>query len=486
MGAGFIADRTEAESDDVVLSLKYPDVIPVGSSCEVAETRRKLMVTRESAYKNNLDLVAEGIGYRKQIATLLGYPSWAHYVTETRMSGSPEKVTAFMAGIQQMAGPGFKADMESLRAAKVAHLIERGECTDADADAVTVEAWDLSFYHNLVLKRDYGVNTEKIKEYFPLDHVVAVTMETYQDLLGLTFTEIPQGQFDTWFDGVRLFHVKDTASGEQMGHFYLDLHPRDGKYGHAAIFHLLKRSGSQTPVDCMLTNLPPPSKDGTPALLRHSNVVTFFHEFGHIMHGLCAEGDGNATSLAKCPRDFVEAPSQMLENWCWQKSVLEKLSKHYVTGEQLPEALLGSMIAAKNVHEAAFMMRQIYLGTLDLEIHGAAPPGSAAELQQLVDRIRPAISGIANPPGANMLRNFGHLMNQYSAAYYGYLWAEVISADMFATKFEADCMSKEAGMAYRKQVLAVGGTGRIMDHLTTFLGRAPQQTAFLKSRGMIA
>ena len=126
---------------------------------------------------------------------------------------------------------------------------------------------------------------------------------------------MPQGCFQAWHPSVRLFVVHDTASSVRVGHFYLDLHPRDGKYGHAAIFHLLKRQGSQTPVDCMLCNLPGPSPDGKPALLRHADVVTFFHEFGHIMHGLCSEGEGNSTRLAKCPRDFVEAPSQMLENW---------------------------------------------------------------------------------------------------------------------------------------------------------------------------
>jgi Zn-dependent oligopeptidase len=203
--------------------------------------------------------------------------------------------------------------------------------------------------------------------------------------------------------------------------------------------------------------------------------VTFFHEFGHIMHGLCSEGDGNSTHLAKCPRDFVEAPSQMLENWCWQPAVLKRLSRHYETGEALPDKMREAMLAAKNVHASVGITRQVtpaserpswrppgshasprlralrrlrsatrsprtpccairlgrvcvvqvYLASLDLAIHARAPPTSAAELQALVDRMRPEITGVANPPGANFLRSFGHLMNQYSAAYYGYMWAEV-------------------------------------------------------------
>ena len=204
------------------------------------------------------------------------------------------------------------------------------------------------------------------------------------------------------------------------------------------------------------------------------------------MHGLCSEGDGNSTRLAKCPRDFVEAPSQMLENWCWQASILDRLSKHHETGEPLPSSVREALIKAKNVHESVGMLRQIYLATLDLTIHSKSPPTSAEGLQELVDRIRPEITGIRNPTGANMLRSFGHLMNQYSAAYYGYMWAEVISADMFATRFEGDCMSLEAGMAYRKQVLGPGGTGKIMEHLTGFLGgRPPKQEPFLKARGIL-
>jgi thimet oligopeptidase len=204
------------------------------------------------------------------------------------------------------------------------------------------------------------------------------------------------------------------------------------------------------------------------------------------MHALCSEGVGNMTHLAKCPRDFVEAPSQMLENWCWQKEVLQRMSKHYETGQLLPDAMLQSMIRAKHANVAFGSLRQIYLARLDLKIHGPDPPQDAAGLQQLVDELRPQITLIDNPPGNNMLRTFGHLMNQYSASYYGYMWAEVLSADMFATRFEAEgVMNPNVGMEYRKLILAPGGTHNITDHLTKFLGRPPSNEAFLKSRGIL-
>mmetsp|Transcript_12431 Transcript_12431/g.18642 ORF Transcript_12431/g.18642 Transcript_12431/m.18642 type:complete len:734 (+) Transcript_12431:48-2249(+) len=478
----FIQERLGKDVEGkCTISLKYPDIIPIGQTCEVAETRRLVSEAREgvNAYKNNLDLVAEGVQLRKKIATLLGYPSWAEYICTKRMSGSFQAVDEFLTNLQTKLEAAGKDDYETLL------QLKRDQCKDMDIvfDG-KLNAWDTGYYGNELLKSK-GVDSEKIREYFPLDHVVSTTMEIYQELLGLTFTELLQGTYWSWHKEVRCFHVKDTASDNSIGHFYLDLHPRDGKYGHAAIFHLVKHNSTHGAVDCMLCNLPA-STEGKPSLLRHQNVVTFFHEFGHIMHGLCSEGIGNSTRLAKCPRDFVEAPSQMLENWCWQKSILERLSKHYETGEKLPCAMLNDMIQAKHVNVAFGSLRQIYLSRLDLEIHGPRPPKTAEELQSLVDKLRPAITLVENPPGNNMLRTFGHLMNQYSASYYGYMWAEVLSADMFATRFEKEgVMNPKVGMDYRKMVLAPGGTHNITDHLTKFLGRPPSNEAFLKSRGIL-
>merc|ERR1712039_678096 len=177
-----------------------------------------------------------------------------------------------------------------------------------------------------------------------------------------------------------------------------------------------------------------------------------------------------------------------LENWCFDENVLEKLSSHIDTKEPLPKEMITKLLNAKNVDEGIFMLRQLYLGLLDLEIHGvdAEKYQTAKDLQDLVDRLRPEIALFENPPNCNMLRNFGHLMNQYSAAYYGYLWAEVLSADMFESIFKKDPFSKEAGMNYRKKVLGPGGVGKIAEHLENFLGHAPTQEPFLRARGIIS
>ena len=239
-----------------IVNVNHPRAVLVFSYCEVEASRQRLMQVRETAYANNLELVAEGVQLRRKTAGILGYPSWAHFVTETRMAGSPEAVVDFLAKIRSLATEGAKADLEELRLAKVAHLQERGELDAGNAAAVAavaVEAWDTSFYHNRILKQKYGADTEAVRQYFPLAHVVATTLQLYQELLGLVFTEVPKGAFQTWHEDVRLFvvhdevnNVVDTASaaaaategtsgspkanrGRRVGHFYLDLHPRDGK-----------------------------------------------------------------------------------------------------------------------------------------------------------------------------------------------------------------------------------------------------------------
>lgn len=248
----------------------------IGQTCEVAETRRQVIEAREgkNAYKNNLDLVAQGIQLRKQIASLLEYPSWAEYICAKRMSGSYQAVDDFLNNLQTKLTESGKKDRDLLLQLKHEHCKEAGQEFDGK-----LNAWDTGFYNNRLLKTKYGVDAEAIRQYFPLDHVVETTLEVYQELLGLTFQELPKGTYWSWHAQVRCFQVTDTESKNQLGFFYLDLHPRQGKYGHAAIFHLVKHNASQGAVDCMLCNLPPSTPE-KPSLLLHSNVVTFFHEFG--------------------------------------------------------------------------------------------------------------------------------------------------------------------------------------------------------------
>ena len=223
----FIKDRLgKDEEGKCTITLKYPDIIPIGQTCEVAETRKAVGEAREgpNAYKNNLDLVVQGIQLRKQIATLLGFPSWAEFICTKRMSGSYQAVDDFLSNLQSKVEAAGKDDYQTLLGLKEEYCKEHG----IEFDGI-LNAWDSSFYDNRLLKTKYGVDSEKIKEYFPLDHVVETTLGIYQELLGLTFDELPKGTYWSWHKEVMCFQVKDTASGKSIGHFYLDLHPRQGK-----------------------------------------------------------------------------------------------------------------------------------------------------------------------------------------------------------------------------------------------------------------
>jgi len=211
------------EEGKCTITLKYPDIIPIGQTCEVAETRKAVADAREgvNAYQNNLELVAKGIGLRKQIATLLGFPSWAEYICSKRMSGLYKAVDDFLTNLQNKLEWAGKEDYDTLLKLKEGHCKESGIEFDG-----MLNAWDTSFYGNRLLKTKYGVDSEAIKEYFPLDHVVATTLEIYQELLGLVFAELPQGTYWSWHTEVQCFRVKDKETGKHIGHFYFDLHPR--------------------------------------------------------------------------------------------------------------------------------------------------------------------------------------------------------------------------------------------------------------------
>jgi thimet oligopeptidase len=293
-GDDFIKERLgKDEEGKCTITLKYPDIIPIGSNCEVSETRRMVTEAREgvNAYKNNLELVAKGIGLRKEIASLLRYTSWAEYICSKRMSGSYKAVDDFLSSLESQVKESGAVDFKTILDLKKVHCEE----TKTEFDG-KLNAWDSGFYTNHLLKTKYGVDAEKIREYFPLDHVVETTLNIYQEILGLTFTELSKGTYWSWHKEVRCFDVKDTESSERIGFFYLDLHPREGKYGelirvihtrmrcvfsnapvcfvgHAAIFHLVKHGlNGIKAVDCMLCNLPASTSD-KPSLLRHQNVV---------------------------------------------------------------------------------------------------------------------------------------------------------------------------------------------------------------------
>jgi Zn-dependent oligopeptidase len=388
------------------------------------------------------------------------------------MAKTPAAVRDFLTDLGAKVTAKRDRDIDGLREAKRAHT------GDANAE---VRLWDWRFYHNYLMKTRYAVDDFEVAKYFPLDAVLDGLFDTMQTLLGVRFEAVEPAH--AWHPDVKLFRVIDATDNHEVAHFFMDLFPRPNKYGHAAAFTLvggrkLPDGSYQAPVSAIVANFTKPSVD-QPSLLRHTEVVTLFHEFGHILHQTLTSAQQLRFSGTRTERDFVEAPSQMLEHWVWRPEVLAGFSRHVETSEPLPKDLLDSMIAAKNLDSGVIAMRQLYFAELDMAYHGG---GGQKDTTAIAAQLHP-ISGFQAPEKTYWQAGFGHLFG-YDAGYYGYKWSEVFADDMF-TRFEAaGPLNQDLGLEYRRTVLERGGAvdGDVL--VRDFLGREPNSDAFLKNLGL--
>uniref|UniRef100_A0AAX7U2B9 Peptidase M3A/M3B catalytic domain-containing protein n=1 Tax=Astatotilapia calliptera TaxID=8154 RepID=A0AAX7U2B9_ASTCA len=446
----------EKDGDKLKVTLKYPHYFPTMKKCFVPETRQKLEEAFNSRCKEEERAVI--LKLKEKECQKRGLPfngelhAWdtRYYMTQVRA--------------QRMVGNGVLA-LDSR------HLISR------------ISVYLLLFLSCQVEETQYAVDQNLLKEYFPMEVVTQGLLDIYQELLGLSF-ELVDGAA-TWHPDVTLYCVKDRVTGQVVGQFYLDLYPREGKYGHAACFGLqpgclLSDGTRQMSVAAMVANFSKPTADA-PSLLQHDEVETYFHEFGHVMHQLCAQADYAMFSGTHVERDFVEAPSQMLENWVWEKEPLQRMSKHYKTRNPIPDELLDKLIKSRLANTGLFNLRQIVLAKVDQALHTRKGLDPAEEYGRLCQDIL----GIPASPGTNMPATFGHLAGGYDAQYYGYLWSEVFSMDMFYARFKQEgIMNPKVGLDYRKFILRPGGSEDASEMLRKFLGREPKQEAFLLSKGL--
>ena len=386
------------------------------------------------------------------------------------MAKSPDRVKEFYAGLR-----GSLTEKGAQELSEISNLLQ------ADVGEETVHVWDWGYYDTQQRKTKYGVDNFEVAKYFPLPQVLDGMLELTSEMFGITFREIEE--FDSWHDDVQLFAIDDVETGEELSRFYLDLFPREGKYGHAAEFPLLLsrrlEDGSyQNPLCAMVANFTKPTEDA-PSLLQHGEVETFFHEFGHVLHqnlGRTEMGRFGGTSVE---RDFVEAPSQIMQHWIWRSDVLKRFARHHETGEPIPDVLVDQLVAARNLNKGLFQLRQMQYGWWDQEMHS----GSDRDLQRIHEE-GSQISLMPTHEGTFALASFGHLMGGYDSSYYGYMWSEVFGDDMFS-RFEDDGVTNpEVGMAYRRAVLEKGGTVDPDEMLRDFLGREPNNQAFLRKLGI--
>ena len=452
----------------------------IGENAENADVRRQVLTARCSlAQVTNTPVLAKLVALRADIAHRLGYPNWADYQTEIRMAKTGATALKFendlVAGLQ----PKFDQEMETLRQMKAAQT--------GKADA-KLEAWDIPYYTNKLKKEKYAVDTEKLRVYFPYQATLEGMFAIYQKIFSLKFTAVEPPY--VWAKGVQLYVVQDAETGVPMGAFYLDMFPRDGKFNHFACFEqkparLLADGRIDLPVSALLCNFPAPSAD-KPSLLKHADVETLFHEFGHVMHSMLSRSRYVAQSAFTVPLDFVEAPSQMLENWVWDKSVLDTFAADYRDpSKKIPAEAIASLVAARQATEGYGERRQLSIGLLDLNIHTlSADDAWSADVVKIVNDTTARVS-IAPPAGTFWAAYIGHLAG-YDAGYYGYLWAKVMAIDM-ASVFKAapdGFLDAKVGRRLRDEVYGKGDTREVSESVEKFLGRPRSMQPFLEYVGI--
>ncbi|MCC2546839.1 Zn-dependent oligopeptidase [Hymenobacter sp. BT175] len=441
-----------------------------------SDLQRKQLYTlyNNRAADKNLDVLKKLLIERQKKAQLLGFKTYAAYQTSSRMAKNPETVWAFETKLVDRVKQKSQQDLEELLTVKRAYTKDPG--------AKTINPWETSFYSNLLMKDKYQLDGEKIKEYFEANKVIDGLFQTTQSLFGLKFNEVKDPK--VWHPDARMFEVQ--RDGKLIGRFYIDLFPRDNKYTHAACFGVSSGKatpkGYQLPQAVLLCNFNPPTA-GKPALMSHGQVVTFFHEFGHVMHNLLTTAELSSQSGTSVKRDFVEAPSQILENWAWNYDALKTFAKHYQTGEVLPKPLYDKMWAARNVGSGLGASQQILYGTLDMTLHDKFDPNGTETTTDVMKRLQNQLTPFAYVEGTNMQASFGHLTG-YGAGYYGYMWSKVYAEDMFSVFEKNGVMDKKTGLRYRDMILARGGTDEEYNLVKEFLGREPNQEAFFKSLGL--
>ncbi len=477
----FLSSPGVKTGDDAytILVSVTPQRMMVEQNCSVAETRRKVSVAElHLAEDVNVPLLNRIVALRAQIATKLGYASWDDYQIEVKMAKDGGTATRFVEDLIHGTKPKFDSEIAEMRALKVAETHD---------PAAQIDFTDWRYYQNQLVKQKYTIDAEALRVYFPFEHVLRGMFAIYQSIFGLKFEQL-QAPY-VWAEGVTMWGVTDAKSGEPMGLFYLDMFPREGKYNHFAEFpiqpgRLMPDGTYLRPTVALVCNFPPPS-NGAPSLLNHQEVTTLFHEFGHCMHAILTRAHRGRFSGTSVPGDFVEAPSQMLENWTYDKAVLDTFAADYRDpSKKVPAEVLGRLQEVRLATMGVFYRRQLSFALLDLKLHGPRPAGAPVDSQAESNRILGEVF-FPVPEDSAFVAYFGHLMG-YDAGYYGYAWADSIAADM-ATVFKAapgGFLDPGIGMRMRQEIYSQGDSRDVSISIEDFLGRPRSNGPFLRRLGI--
>jgi len=466
------AHRTE--NNTYKISTDYPSYRPFMQFSKSESARKKLYIKfLNKASDTNLEVLRKILTLRHKKANLLGFNTFAEYQTDDLMTKNAQTVWDFEEDLYQKVRPKAEADYTELLEIKK---------QKTDPDAQEIHSWESSFYAEILRKEKYSIDSEEVKQYFELNAVLEGMFRITETLFGVKIQEVENPS--VWHKEARLFEVVENQ--EITGRFYLDLFPREGKYGHAACFPMISgrqtEQGYQKPLLSLVCNFPRPT-DEKPSLLKHSDVETMFHEFGHGLHELLTTSSLASYAGTSTVRDFVEVPSQLFENWTWNYETLQDFAKHYDTGEVLPKSLFDKMLAAKNVGSGLFHTQQIFYGRYDLTLHDRFDPEGEETTTDILRKLQNETTLYKYLEGTHFEAGFGHL-NGYAASYYGYLWALVYAQDIFSVFEEQGILNPKIGKKYRETLLSQGGSIDENEQLKNFLEREPKANAFLKSLGV--
>ena len=476
------------EERDCVLSLEQPSYQAVMTYAEDRALRREVYeayMTRASELGphagrfDNGEIMAEILALRHEMATLLGFKTFAELSLATKMAHTPDEVVQFLQALAEKSLPAALRELEELRAFAVDEL----GITD-------LSSWDSAFASERLRQARYAVSQELLRPYFPMARVLTGLFEIVRRIYGIDVIETMG--WDVWHPSVRTFEVR--RGGALIGQFYLDAYARENKRGGAWMdecrVRRLSASGMQLPVAYLVCNFTAPLvANGVekPALLSHDEVTTLFHEFGHGLHLLLTRVERAPVSgINGVPWDAVELPSQFMENWCWDKEAIALISAHHETSEPLPEALLQRMLDAKNFQSAMMMVRQLEFGLFDMGIHHEYQPNESGFIRRVLNEVRARVAVLQPPAFSRFENGFGHVFaGGYSAGYYSYKWAEVLSADAFSAFEEEGIFNARTGARFLNTILERGG---VVDPATAFIafrGRPPSEEALLRHSGIV-